>query len=248
MCLPLHQLVVRLIWCLRLRNPISRCRVTTALKIPGEGKKADWPDTPTLEKCKRLVARINMSSTLRHRLHELQQKAIDEANKKKAIAKGPKGPLPLLGEDVGVDDPEDNLGTPLKMVKYVITRWSSAYMMMDRILKLRVYLVPLLQSELREIQISFKVVADLVRLLKPFYLATQDLQGEFYPTLSRVWYHLDHLRYHTEHFESKEQEVIDVRNRLLAEMDSDRALLRMDAFGMYATVLDPTQKVRRWMS
>ncbi len=50
------------------------------------------------------------------------------------------------GEEKEADPDDDTNANPLKMVKYVITRWSSAYMMMKRILKLRVPLVGILQQ------------------------------------------------------------------------------------------------------
>jgi hypothetical protein len=45
-------------------------RVTAALKIPSPG---EFPDTPTLETCKRLVARINHSSALCQQLINNQE-------------------------------------------------------------------------------------------------------------------------------------------------------------------------------
>jgi hypothetical protein len=70
-------------------------------------------------------------------------------------------------------------------------------MMMERILRLRLWLSPIIQSDLRDMadcHIDWRSLELLCKLLKPFYMVTQDLQGEQYPTLSRVWRHLTKLR------------------------------------------------------
>lgn len=134
------------------------------------------------------------------------------------------------------------------MVSYVVTRWSSAYMMMERVRRLRPHLVPIIQSDLRDMpdcQIDWKSLDLLCKLLKPFYEATQDLQGEYYPTLSRVWRHLAKLRSLVTNFvvPRDRPEVEGVRQRLLAAMDEDSNYLKVDDLVRVATVLDPTMKV-----
>jgi hypothetical protein len=87
-------------------------------------------------------------------------------------------------------------------------------------------------------------VADLVKLLTPFYQATQDLQGEKYPTMSRVWRHLAKLEFTLENIELVTDEAKEVCELLQAEMTSDRSYLKVDQFMVLCTVLDPTMKVR----
>jgi hypothetical protein len=122
-------------------------------------------------------------------------------------------------------------------------------MMMRRLLRLRLPLVNMLKRDLPDIHIDWKTVDGLVRLLEPFYTATQDLQGEKYPTMSRVWEHLTILRWTCEDpdgvFTRFPDEVQHTRERLLDEMNKDSAYLKVDDFVRICTVVDPTKKVRR---
>jgi hypothetical protein len=202
---------------------------------------------PTLAACKQLVAKINKSSVLRQALKDRQKATRD------AKANDHDDPGELLADDVGGDpndDEEPESAHPLKMISHVVTRWSSAYMMMERIWRLRVPLYGMLKNELAEMNlaIDFRVVKAFVDLLEPYFSATQELQGEKYPTMPRVWEALTLLLWHTEEMEERVSaahlaEVNTVRRALLREMEGDSNYIPVTDFLRICTVVDPTKKV-----
>ncbi len=137
---------------------------------------------------------------------------------------------------------------PLKAVTHAVTRWSSAYLMLRQLRCLRVPLIDMLKRDLVDIEIDWKSVDGLCRLLGPFHVATQDLQGGTRPTMSRLWEHLTILRWTCEDLEGLfaqfPAEVQHTRERLLHEMNQDSAFLNVDDFVRICTVVDPTRKVR----
>jgi hypothetical protein len=254
---------------------LSPRRVTDALKEPQPDiAKSEWSDIPTLKACKRLVQRVNQSSATRKAFRdrqvelakedrdraarERQEKAAAAAVAAAAAAGLPDVPEPLDLLEPLADLPEEDglttseLATPLKLIKHVVTRWGSAYMMMERMFKLRHACEWILNNKFKKLakKIDWKTVDGLLKLLKPFYLATQQLQGEHYPTMSRVWYHLEALRWQCErvNFDRYPQEVRDVRDRLLHSMNrvpaANEGQLKVTPFLQLCTLVDPTMKVR----
>jgi len=80
-------------------------------------------------------------------------------------------------------------GRAVRPIQDVVTRWWSTYSMLERLLRLKMYLV-ILQEEgdftgnLSEDQ--WKIAADLKSLLQPFMIAQRLLEGESYITISLV--------------------------------------------------------------
>ncbi len=77
----------------------------------------------------------------------------------------------------------------VRPIKDVVTRWWSTYSMIERLLRLKIYLAILeekgdLTINLTEVQ--WNIVADLKALLKPFMIAQRLLEGQAYVTISLV--------------------------------------------------------------
>lgn len=215
---------------------MSARRVTKALKVEEAGKPLkDWKELPLLVTVKTLVARIKRSASLCDRLQSLQKAELD------------------LGEDGGEQDQDaDNpaLLHPLSLVNYVITRWSSAFYMMQRVVKLRRFIAVLLAEDPGLPQLSaadWTTLEELLLLLGPFAKATKELEGDKYPTLPRVWMWLHRLRdvCNNPRLATFSATTRAVRDGLLREMDDDRdnGGIKVDDMLRAAAAADPTTKV-----
>ena len=155
----------------------------------------------------------------------------------------------IPAEDVA-DEEDADMDKPIRLIKFVITRWSSAFYMLERVLKLRKWLTILLADEPslpRLTATDWKVMDELVKLLKPFAKATKELEGEKYPTLPKVWRYLVLLRGTCMNpaVEEFTADVRAVRDRLLEVMNEDRteAYIQVDNLIRCAALTDPAEKV-----
>jgi hypothetical protein len=84
---------------------------------------------------------------------------------------------------------KQQVGSAVKPIQDVVTRWWSTYSMVDRLLCLRPYLA-LLQEEgdldcnLNEQQ--WLIITNLKFMLQPFMIAQRLLEGEYYITVSLI--------------------------------------------------------------
>ena len=92
---------------------------------------------------------------------------------------------------------ENSNQRPLGLLQDVATRWNSTFIMLQRLLELRIPLYGVLHDrnvikekdakalDLRDS--DWSIVEALVGVLRPLQVATQALSGEFYPTLGQVY-------------------------------------------------------------
>ena len=91
---------------------------------------------------------------------------------------------------------------PYAVLTAILTRWSSFHRALCRLLQLRMLITPLTTAlvDLAEFQnFEWGVAKWLNHLLEPFTVATTDLQGDSYPTLSRILPYLAQLKAHLQH-------------------------------------------------
>lgn len=235
-----HQPLVRCLLTVGLSRSFTaiRRRVTEALLQPdGDKPKSQLKEIPLLQAIKKIVATVSHSTLLRARLLELQQAAAAADD--------------LRDRDGGDDgEQEEAQSRPLNLVKYVITRWSSAFYMMERALKLRPHLDHLARESvvLGLTPDEWTSVAQLLRILRPFAKATKELEGDSYPTMPKVWRYLVLLKRLCMHpsIDGFNEDVRTVRDRLLAAMDETApdADIKVDDLLRSAAIADPSEKVR----
>lgn len=88
-----------------------------------------------------------------------------------------------------------------KLKSMVLTRWNTAYLMMQSILDNINDIIPILQDNDMMTMVTSIDQAQLktiVQVLKPIYMATIDVEGSYYPTLYKVWPWRAHLTRHLE--------------------------------------------------
>lgn len=247
----------------------ARCRrVTKALKVPQQGfRQEDWSETDTLRYCKRLVTLISKSNTAKRILKERQaieakeaRAEAEQARDQAIMAAFDAGDIDVLAQIHAVPNIDAEEYSSLKLVKHVVTRWSSAYLMLKRLMALRYPVEYLINNLYKKMigKINWQSVHGIIKLLEPFYEATQALQGDHYPTMSLVWRHLAKLQWTLARDNSRwvcrlcglsgarslGAEVVGVQQRLLECIQNDSAYLKVNDFVMLCTVLDPNEKVR----
>jgi hypothetical protein len=250
------------------------CRVTEALKFQRpDGADDMWSEIPTLVACRRLVQHISQSSKTREALlkrwTEICKEERDRATEARMAAAAaatavtavvalnaptiePTAPEELLEMPAEPDIDQEAL-THLEHARLAVTQWSSAYRMMKRMFKLRHACAEVLADEFRALEegIDWRTVEGLLKLLEPFYEATQTLQDKHHPIISRLWYFVLYMRFTLEkrNFSAYSPEVIGVRDRLLLLMNkvpvagSNDSVIVITPFIKMCTLLDPTQKV-----
>ena len=112
--------------------------------------------------------------------------------------------LDNAGADANAGDVADASvpSRPYAVLTAILTRWSSFHRALCRLLQLRMLITPLTTAlvDLAEFQnFEWGVAKWLNHLLEPFTVATTDLQGDSYPTLSRILPYLAQLKAHLQH-------------------------------------------------
>ena len=88
-------------------------------------------------------------------------------------------------------------GKGLTFIQDVATRWNSTYLMLERLVRLRIPLYAVLydraiikEKDAKILELSdndWSVAEHLTMILKPLQIATQTMSGEYYPTLGNVY-------------------------------------------------------------
>lgn len=199
-------------------------RVTRALTASPRSSPTEPFGLSVIDACERLLARVRASPKLQDRI---LRRRCDSRRMLRGIR-----PLPPRAGPYG-------------RVRYAVTVWRSAFAMLERVKPLRGPIGGMLMEndELkRECRLNLGDLLTLCALLRPFHRAVLSLQDTAQPTVSRVWFHLTHLRASVESWRL-EGELGGVQQRLLAAMDEDREALKVDDCLRLCTVLDPTMKV-----
>jgi hypothetical protein len=145
---------------------------------------------------------------------------------------------------------------PLQLLLDVSTRWSSTFRMLERVLHLKLAVnITLMKHAWTDkllTESEWRVVTDLVALLRPVAKVVKDLEGDQYPTLSLVWPAVlalsRFLRGHCPEFthfpdwRTYSEEMNAVRNKMLEEMSHEDRFKKPSDVMRIATCLDPRYK------
>ena len=150
--------------------------------------------------------------------------------------------------------------TPLNVIQDVSTRWNSQFLMIERLLKVRVSIYGVLLDEsvtksserasLAVPEASWKVMEDICPILAPLAEATELLTSEKTPTLSQVYVLLFHLMKRLSPEPDDSAVAKDLKKRISANLSSRFNLDEDDcpndtslcSIAMVATLLDPRYK------
>lgn len=86
---------------------------------------------------------------------------------------------------------------PLNVIQDVVTRWWSTWLMISRLLKLKIYFDIMESKGMLACNLSplnWDLLKQIEAVLKPFMLIQRLLEGQKYPTLSFVSYLISHIR------------------------------------------------------
>jgi hypothetical protein len=86
---------------------------------------------------------------------------------------------------------------PLGVIQDVVTRWWSTWLMINRLLKLKIYFDIMESKEMLACNLSplnWDLLKQIEAVLKPFMLIQKLLEGQKYPTLSFVSFLISHIR------------------------------------------------------
>ena len=154
---------------------------------------------------------------------------------------------------------------PLTVIQDVCTRWNSEFLMVRRLLQLRVSLYGVLLDEtiikpsdrnkLAIPETSWKIMEDIVPVLEPFAEATELLTKEDSPTLSQVYVLVYHLLCGLQDKDDDSTAIQELKNKLRATLRKrfmfdaqnvplDEALCSMT---FTATFLDPRYKTLKFL-
>ena len=137
-----------------------------------------------------------------------------------------------------------------KLVSHSVTRWTSAYLVVDRLLQVKEQLkVVLLDHNMTMLQpLDWEVLTHIKALLSKFATYTNVAGGEQYPTLSLVIPYYVELREHLEHM--KKIDCLEKVSKIMA-VELERRFAKLidhndkdhDPLYIVATLLDPRFKM-----
>ena len=141
----------------------------------------------------------------------------------------------------------------------VATRWNSTYLMLERLVQLRIPLYAVLydrgiikEKDAKMLELSdndWSVAEHLTMVLKPLQFATQTMSGEYYPTLSNVYpiiimlvtNHLKDPESDTDH-DYVPESVKKCRTAIRQSLERRFKVGQEDILGLTATALNPMHK------
>jgi len=200
---------------------------------------------PLLDRAKNIVNTIRRSNLCTTTLLEQQREMKHQQELK----------FEDIEEEGAAEDPMFEK-RPLKLLIDCATRWSSVYLMLQRLCHLKDPVISTLQIHAHHDKLlsasEWEDLQQLVKLLEPIAHAVRTLEGDLYPTLSLSWQLIlsvsRYLRGRTAHFPmypdwSQQGAAVNaVREALLAEMGKpDRFRQPTEAMKIAAT-LDPRRK------
>ena len=159
----------------------------------------------------------------------------------------------------------DKTSKPVKLIQDVQTRWNSSFLMMQRLLKLRVPVYAVImddkvtkQSDRSDLDIPdsmWRTMEDITPVLAPLAQATEILANESVPTISSIYVLLPTLLAGLSDIEGDSMVVQDVKKKirtsLSTRMDIDLGGVPSDktltSLPLIATFLDPRYKTLKLM-
>ncbi|KAJ8706937.1 hypothetical protein PYW08_011071 [Mythimna loreyi] len=145
-------------------------------------------------------------------------------------------------------------GQILMLIQAVSTRWNSCLDMMERFLKLSSIVAKILASRTKNnvpdmvATSQLTILRDLVTLLGPFKIVTEDLSAEKYVTASLVIPLTNLLKQEIEQTKTSTAIGVSVQNDLLKGIEDRLVPLQENLFLAKATILDPRFKKLHFMS
>ncbi|KAM8714618.1 hypothetical protein ACLKA7_001038 [Drosophila subpalustris] len=143
---------------------------------------------------------------------------------------------------------QQQLNLPLLKLKMdVQTRWNSTYDMLQRLITVKDALaiaLPRLRPDLILLEREWKVVKELISVLKPFYEITCEISSEKNITLSKVTIFCKMLGLFLTTFSAVTEEVKEVVNSMQDQMASRLSSIEINELYAESTILDPRFKSR----
>ena len=144
---------------------------------------------------------------------------------------------------------------PVGLLQDVSTRWNSTFIMLERLLRLRIPLYGVLhdrsiikEKDAKALDLrdnDWTVAESLVEVLRPLQVATQAISGEFYPTLGQVYPIIfGLLRNHLKPREDDElpASVEKLRQTIVQSLERRFHIGNENTMILVATALHPAQK------
>lgn len=137
---------------------------------------------------------------------------------------------------------------PLKLLQLIETRWNSEFLMVERIVKLKISLSSLMEDESLKFQQKLTesdwcLLENIIIILQPFYEATECMSGSKYPTLSMTIPVLLFIRDALENFEEKSKDDLPliIRSYIISlkNLRNRFDLIQKSELYIKAMVLDP---------
>ena len=152
---------------------------------------------------------------------------------------------------------KEDPGKCLNLVQDVSTRWNSTYLMLERLVRLRIPLYAVLhdravvkEKDAKMLELSdhdWSVAEYLTVILKPLQIATQTMSGEYYPTLGNVYPIVvmlvnNHLKDEDSESDYVPESVKKCRRIIRESLVRRFCIGEEDILGLTATALNPMHK------